>query len=289
MTRLPLPSTGALLGAEIRKLSTRWSARLGLLAMVGIGLGVPLVMFALQQQMGVSDEAAAAGATPMTFAGGTAVRMVLNARNLFVFRALLIAVVAVSVAGEFVARTLREDLVRPVSRTQVLVAKWGAIQAFVMAGAVVPFSLAVPLSALLFGTDDLFGAAPGFALTWLGDVGFATLVVAISLGFRSVPGTIVGVFLYWVLDQLLSWALWGAAQIYPFIAGYAQQANAEESLEVVQRIIGLRPYLPSAAFNLYWDYAPDQPFPWRNAAALAAITAVSALWSWWWFRRIDVD
>ncbi len=283
------PAFGGVVLAEIDKLSSRTSARLGL-AMVGlIALAVPMGMLLIQWQLAPDPAEIEAGAEAFAFEAGTAVKMILNARNFFVFRAMIIAVVAVSYAGEIVGRTLREDLVRPVSRSRILAAKWLALQAFVGLGTLVPLAIGVPLAALLFGTGHLTDPLQGYLLTWVGDVGFATMVAAISLTIRSVSGTIGGVFLYWVVDQALGWALWGGAQLYPFLAGLAQQADAMDGMEVVDQILALRPWLPSSAFNLYWDVVPDKPFPWQSAVALALITVVSYAWANGWFRKMDVD
>lgn len=289
MTQGPSPSMSGLVRAETAKLASRTSARLGLAIMVLIAVGVPLLMLVMQLQLAVSPLDPDVEAEPFRFDPATAVRMVLNARNFFVFRAMIIAVVAVSFAGEIVSRTLREDLVRPVSRAQVLAAKMVALQIFVALGTLIPLGLALPSSALLFGTDGLVDPVPGYLYTWLGDVGFATMVVAISLTLRSVTGTLGGVFLYWVVDQALGWALWAGAALYPFLAGLAEEADAQEAMEVVDRILAVRPWLPSSAFNLYWDVVPDQPFPWQSLISLVMITALSYVWASWRLTSMDVD
>lgn len=285
----PMPGLAALVRAELDKLAHRTSSRIGIALVAAIAVLVPIGMLLVQMQFKLDPEAVAEGAKPFAFAGGTGVQMVLAARNFFVFRAMIIAVVAVSFAGEFVGRTLREDLVRPVSRSQVLLAKWIALQAFVLVGAVVPLVISLPLSALLFGTEEITSSLSGYALVWVGDTGFATMVAAISLTIRSVPGTIGGVFLYWVVDQALGWALWAGEGLRPFLAGYAKQANALQMMESVDRVLALRAWLPSSAFNLYWDVVPGEPFPWQGAASLALLTAASYAWAWWWFHRVDVD
>lgn len=284
------PPMLALVGAEVSKLLTRASVRLTLGAMVLAGVGVPALMFLLTLVVEVSPEAREAGADPFSFELARVLSTTLMLRNFFVFRAGLIAIVAVSFAGEFVARTLREDLVRPVSRGAVLAAKWGAVQVIVALATAIPLLLASLVGAVLFGVDgDLREALLGYALTWLGDAGFATLVVAISTVLRSVPGTIGGVFLYWVVDRALGWLLWAVEKGRSFLDALLDAWKMADLKQVLDRLEQARPWLPSSAFDVYWEQGLDEPVAWASFAALAMYTALSYAVAWWVFQRVDVD
>lgn len=284
------PRLPALVRAEVVKLLSRTSVRLLLAAVVLIAVGTPVLMWLVTQAVQVSPEAREAGVDPLGLQLRSVLTSVLAIRNFFVFRAGLIAVVAVSFAGEFVARTLREDLVRPVSRATVLAAKWSAVQVLVAAGTVVPLLLSAALGALIFGVDgDVREVLLGWGLTWLGDAGFATLVIAISTLLRSVPGTIGGVFLYWVVDRALGWALWAVEKGRPFLDALLDNWKMTELKQVLVVLERARPWLPSSAFDVYWEQGLDDPFVWQSFAALAVYTALSYAAAAWLFTRVDVD
>jgi ABC-type transport system involved in multi-copper enzyme maturation permease subunit len=204
-------------------------------------------------------------------------------------RAGIIAVVAVSFAGELTARTLREDLVRPVSRGQVMAAKWGAVQVLVAVCALLPLAVALAVGGLLFPWADVREPLLGFALAWLGDVGFATLVVAISTLLRSVPGTIGGVFLYWVVDRVLGWVLWGVARFRGIFDQLFDAWKTPELKLAVDWVVAVRPWLPSSAFDVGFEQGFDAPLAWRSFVALAGYTVLAYLVASFAFRRIDVD
>jgi ABC-type transport system involved in multi-copper enzyme maturation permease subunit len=285
-----LPTMQALIGAELRKLWSRTVTRLTLLFLVLLAVGVPVVLFALSFAIKQPEDAPTEVTDLFSLSVYAALRVVLGIRNLFIFRALIITAVAVTVAGEITARTLREDLLRPVERTQVLVAKWAALQVFVAAGVLVPLALGVPVSLALFQSlGDVSATLSSYGLVWLGDVGFCTFVVAISLVLRSVPGTIAGVLLYWVLDQLLGWFLFAVEQGRGAIIGLLTRFKMEELSWVVDLMVQVRPWLPSSAFNVYAEYDPTLPFAWKSFLALAVLTAASFTVSLLTFQRMDVD
>ena len=136
---LGVPTLPVLISAEVRKLASRTSARVALGLLVLLGIGGPLLQLLVEQVIGRASAAGVGDGPEMPEMLATyAVSGVLQVRNFFLFRGLLIWVAAESFAGELVARTLREDLVRPVTRESLLVAKWAAVQAFVLASLVVP-------------------------------------------------------------------------------------------------------------------------------------------------------
>lgn len=284
------PKLASLVQAETRKLLSRSGVLLCVATLALLAVGLPTVMWLLSQMVTVSADNAEAGTNVPSVSMVTVLKFVLSARNFFLFRAMIIAVVAVSFAGEFTSRTLREDLIRPVTRARVLAAKWLALQVFVVIGALLPLVLAAPVGALFFGTDgDVAEVLAGFALTWLGDVGFATLVMAISLGLRSVPGTIGGVFMYWVLDRAIGLALWGAEAGRSLLTAVFNTWGLQDLERWVDVLVAVRPWLPSAAFNVYWDYDPDGAWLWQSYVALGGYTLAAYAFALWWFQRLDVD
>lgn len=285
------PALGALVVAEVAKLASRASVRLGLLLVAALAVGVPLLALVATHAVTATPQPGTDLADPTSVSMPTVVGVVVSLRGFFIFRATVLAVVAVSFAGEFVARTLREDLVRPVSRATVLAAKWCALQVYVLAGMLVPLALALPLSAVLFGgTEGLGGTLRDAALQWVGDVGWATLVMAISIGLRSVVGTVGGVFLVWVLEQLFVWVVWGVEQLRGVVDAVLKPMGLDQALKpLIDGLVALRPWMPSAAFGLEWPDAPGDPFVWQSYAAFLVLTVGSYLAALAVFAKVDVD
>ncbi len=296
------PSLAGIVRAETVKLSMRTSVRLTLAVLVLLAIGAPFLLFMVKSMVVGSTvtTTSAIGVTATTQAteGPTAVFMasaletVRFFHDLFLFRTLLIAVVAVSFAGEFVSRTLREDVLRPVSRTQVLLAKWLAIQVFVAAGTLVPVLVGGALGAVLLGVGgDTTGALSAWGLTWAGDAGFATMVMAISLATRSVPGTIGGTVLYWVFDKMLRIVLLGleAARDQGLLDKLYQAYGLMPLSPLGDALIAARPFLPASAFDLAPSMFSSDPVGWQGFLALTLYTVGSGLVAWRVFTRIDID
>lgn len=279
---------GAIALAELQKLASRASVRLSALLLAVLAVGLPLGMMALTLLVQPTGDAVDAGFEGF-FDLDSVLVWVLSARNFFVVRAMVIGVTAIAVAGEIVGRTLREDLVRAVSRLEVLTAKWLALQVFVLVCALLPFVLALPTGAILFGIEvDLGEHLAPWALSWLGDAGFATFVLALAVALRSVPGTIAGVFLYWVVDRFLGFCLWAVEQLKPMVEGQLRAWEMTELIQALDWAIAVRPWLPSAAFNVQWDYVPGEPLQWESFVMLGVLTAVSFVVAQVLFARTDV-
>jgi ABC-type transport system involved in multi-copper enzyme maturation permease subunit len=267
-----------LLRAESRKLLSRLSARAGLLVAAGLGLAVPglLIWLANSDMMingtPMADQLDASATMGLSWA--------LSLRNFFVLRVFLIMLGALSLAGELQARTLREDLIRPVPRWAILVAKWGALSLWSAMGLALTWVVATVVGLLAFGVGDSaeWGQlAAGFAATWLTDVGFAALVLCAAAAFRSVSGTIVGVFLFFVVDTVIGFALTFLA----FIAGVADLPEAADTVLV------LRPWLPNAAFGA-WKGFGEEGWIWQSFASLGLITVLVSVVTERLFARTDV-
>lgn len=287
--------------AELVKLSSRSSVRLGLILMVAVAVFTSGLLMVVEQSVELRDTsgmlppdpgAAAAPVAPAAAASGEhafdftvvdAMGWSLWVRNLFLFRLLLIAVISVVIAGEFSGRTLREDLLRPVSRSAVLAAKWLAISAFVVLAALLPYVVSAGMGIVIFGPGEGLGdTTTQYALSVIGDLGFMTLVMAIALAVRSVPGTIGGVMLYWVVDQLLGWSLGLAKGFKSLVEGQMVLPPWFENL------VALRPWLPSSAFNVHEGYGTPLAATWESYVALGVITVVAYVVADRVFDRIDV-
>ena len=109
------------------------------------------------------------------------------------------------------------------------------------------------------------------------------------MAVRSVSGTIGGVCIYWLFDQTLGWVLWSVEQGRELIVGTMTKAGLDDMIATVDWVIALRPWLPSAAFNVYWDYVPESPLQWQSYVSLALITVTALAVAERTFARIDVD
>ena len=277
-----------LVRAEVSKLLSRTTARAGLGLLVLMAMGIVGFSLLVSSTVEVSDPSSGA-ADAMQFTVVGVVSTVLWFRNIFVFRFLLIALIALSVAGELAARTLREDLVRPVPRWSIYLAKAWALGLYTLMALVLPSVTAGCLAAVWFpvgeGGVDM---AMAHGLTFVCDLGFGSLVILIALMSRAVSGTVVGVVLYWLAEQALGLALWGAASF---------RNAAGQQLEIppwVDTVINARPYLPSSAFNLYAVWTPDaaswqEALPLESVAALMLFLALFTGAGVWRFSTMDVD
>jgi len=268
----------ALWRAETIKLLSRTSARLGLIGAIAISLLIPLILFWL------SNTGMEMNGTEVKDALGADAPMALNwsLRFLhwaFILRAFIILLGTMTIAGEFSAKTLREDLLRPVPRAAILAAKWAALSTWIGLFLGITWLISSVLGLILFGTDGGWqDPALAYLVAGLCNVGFAALVLAIAVCIRSVPVTIVGVFLFLVMNTFLGWGL-------TVVSWISEMADVPEAVEFV---IQARPWLPSSALGAWYGFAVGEPWIWQNFAALGLLTALSALVAAAVFEWIDV-
>ncbi len=275
--------TTLIIGAEIRKLFRRPITMFFLVVLGLMALG-PAGMQALVSGGSMETNG---NAELLSFTAQDTMAWTLTLRNFLVFRLFLITLAAMTLAGEFRNRTLREDLVRPVSRDAALWSRWIALQAFVLAGLVLPWLVSLVAGVAVHGElGDLGAVTRNYAATWLADMGFSTFVMAISLLVKSVPGTVVGTFMYWLLDLVFGLFLWGLEALKPLVE--TQVAADDPIVGLMQTAAALRPWLPSQAFNFYQNVNDAGGFVWQSMASLAVITVLSALVATTTFRRLDV-
>jgi len=240
---------GLLLRAESVKLLSRASARLGLLVALAVGLLGPLALAALANS-GMVVNGAQLSET-LQASAPLAARWSLVIRNLWLMQAFVLLLATQSFAGELNARTLREDLVRPVPRTAVILAKFGAVALWVGLSLLVQYLASTVTGLLFFGTGGPWrDVALGYLGSFAGDVSFAAVAFAVATVVRSVTGSLVGMLLFIVFEKLLGWFLFvaeGAKGLLP--------PDANQLPVVVDWIFASQPMLPSAAWGLGGELA----------------------------------
>lgn len=270
------PHFFAVVSAEIRKLFSRSSTRFGVLFAILLGLGVPLTagFFRWVAEQAMDQPGQLQGLDPSYVVYAT-----LYIRNFFLMRIILIMVGALSLAGEYQTRTLREDVLRPVHRSVLLFAKWLALVAFIAVTLVVTLAPATALSVVAWGTaGDWQHVLLGWLATLACDAGFAALVLAVAVVLRSVAGTMVGMFLFYFANVALGWALIIVANL-PFLQlpTWARDAMAN-----------VGPYLPPAAYDAWTGASPASEFAATGFGALAVYGLLAYVVADRVFARIDV-
>jgi len=263
--------------AETIKLLSRLSARMALIVCIGLGLMGPFLLFSIgSSEMVINGQPVTETLTLSSPEGSI---WSLHVRNFFLMRIFIIMVGALSFAGEFSTRTLREDLIRPVPRWSILTAKWGALITWIGLTVLIPWTLSSLIGIPLFGLEGAWREVSiGYALTWLTDSSFCVLVLLIATLMRSVAGTIVGVFLFMIFDTFFGWGLHIVASFGSFF----------ELPAAVQLVVEAHPWLPSAAYGLWSSYSPDEPLLWESAVALFGYTVVCFVLANVVFSRTDV-
>ncbi|MEQ1566272.1 MAG: ABC transporter permease [Myxococcota bacterium] len=281
-----VPLFGAITWAELRKLLSRPIAKVGLVVLAAIGLLGPLGLSMLANA-GVTVNGGDLGAN-LDVTAANAVRWSLYVRNLFAIHILLTVLAALSVAGEFQSHSLREDLVRPVPRSLVLLAKWIALAGWAFAGLVAQLVVAVALGAVLhpWSSDDpshaQWGAVLlGCAVSWLSEVGYAAVVLAAAVVFRSVAATLGSVFLLLVFERVADWTL-------TLVGTVVSALPTETNLGPFRYVVDAAPFLPSSAWAVWSELATGAGPSWQPWVALAVYTALAVVVADRWFARVDV-
>ena len=219
--------------AELRAIFGRLSGKASLVLAVLVGGLVVFGMHFVVQQAGEAqvNQMNVASSIDQTWRGTMAWGLV--ARNFFVLPLLLVLSTASTVAGELADNSLREVLLRPVSRVSVLSAKVAALCALSLSTLLLTAVISGLGGAAVFSLDaDVGPVLLGYLVSFLSDLGLILLTLFISTLSRSVGGVVVGIVLYLILDkgvQLLLKALgafgvaW-AQTIAPYVPGNALSA-----------------------------------------------------------------
>ncbi len=167
------------------------------------------------------------------------------------FLPIAVAIVAGdSVAGEAQAGTLRYLLIRPVSRTRLLVAKLVASAAFTMLAVLIVAGVAWVVGTRLFGNEPL----PSLSGQQIegNDITFRVVVTVAYVGWSMLAVAAIALFLSTLTDSPLAAALGSVSVIV-----------TSQVLDLLDAAASVRPYLPTR----YWLSFVDlfrTPILWRD-------------------------
>lgn len=273
-----------LLRAEIGKTYRKWRTYIGFIA---IGVLLPLVLFALKLDGGrmvqrmTRDLASDFFFVGNLFNGYFVTYFMMN--SLWVHVPFLIALVAGDqLAGEATSGTFRLMLIRPASRTRILLAKYTATLFYSLTLVAFLAFVSLGLGMALFGTGELL--VPGQTLVILpqSELPFRMLLT-FSLATLSMWCVASLAFLFSSLVENAIGPIIGTMTvIIMFIVISSIQIDFFESV---------KPYLFTSYFNV-WQKAFEDPIPWqtiaRHAGSLGGFCIGFYLVTWYIFVRKDV-
>jgi ABC-type transport system involved in multi-copper enzyme maturation permease subunit len=277
-----------LVGAETRKLLSRTAAKGGLVLALLCGVFGPLLLNSLASGAEINGQDLST-LVPYHAPGG--LQWALELRNFFIIKMVIVVLAASSFAGELQARTLREDLLRPVRRDAVLLSKWAALVIWTGLATLATLIGALASGVVVFGFDGPWSVPlPGYAVSWLCDAGFAAVALAVAVWVRSVPMAVGATFLMTLLLQVVGFLTWLLA-----LAGKTLPIEDPPQALIVAKV--LYPWMPSAAFDAWKGYRPMEPWPfgtiegvwyWESFLGLGVLTVVCLLITKVVFDRLDV-
>lgn len=274
----------AILGNELIKTFLKWRTYIGFLAIIVL---VPVVQVALKLEGGGMVTRMTRGLAQDFFLVGNLFNgyfityFIMN--SLWVHIPFLIALVAGDqLAGEATGGTFRLLLIRPASRTKILVHKY--VTTLLYSFTLVAFLaiLSIGLGLALFGPGDLL--VPGRTLTILPKV--------------EIPARMVLAF------GLATWSMWCVASLAFLFSSLVENAIGPIIATMAVIIIffvlsniqteffeSLKPYLFTTYFTI-WQKAFEDPIPWEtilhHGAILAAFSVGFFAVTWYIFVRKDV-
>ncbi len=126
----------------------------------------------------------------------------LKARNFFILPMVLILAVGNTFSLEIGDQSLREVLVRPVTRWSVMLAKVLALTALSACTLLVTWTVSALGGAALFGaTGSILDVSLGYLASLASDVGLIALTTAVAVFFRGVGGVVVSVVIALMVDM----------------------------------------------------------------------------------------
>lgn len=261
--------------AEVVKLSSRPLARMGWVVLAVLAFVVVLAL----NFVGGADFQVNGQATSLASSPAEGVAAALAVRNFYVAQILLLVLAATTLAGEYQARTLREDLLRPVPRWTVLMAKWAALATWSAGALLVQWVVAV-VGALVFlsaeGSTAWSSVFWGYAVTVATDASFLAVALLVALLTRSVTSTIAGVFLFLVFEGFVYWLLWIGQSLRDSVTG------------TLRTILDALPFLPHSAWGVGTEIANGGTPHWGSWAVLGGLTVIALVAAERVFARTDV-
>jgi ABC-type transport system involved in multi-copper enzyme maturation permease subunit len=282
----------SVLGAELDKLGRRATTWIGLLISLLAGFWGPFVVF-----MAKSASARPVDAPPPSpfspaqpvfdYVASTSVAFF--SRGFLFFPLVLFTLCALVFAGEHARKTLREDLLRPVPRAQILITKWLVICIWVLACVAITGVLSTLGGLIIFGTEgewtNMLTIVARYALA---EIAYAALALLIAVLTRSVAGTL-GSLIVLYFGQI------GLGMIISFGVNLPKETAMGQVPGVpewawdylIWAAEFIEPWQPPAIVQLCCCLEPD-PLTWQNTLSLAVVTAGSLLLAIWRFQKMDV-
>lgn len=264
--------------AEIRKVFSRGSGMAVLVASVVVPFGCVVAMWEAMNNAGpqINGQPLSALVDTNVIELGS---WVLNVRNFFLAVPIFLIFAGSSAfGGEIADRTLREALVRPVSRIVLLAVRFAALAVLSAVSLVLSFLATTAPGLAIFGLPEpplipgtspgLLDLALGFLASFAGDLGLLALVMLVSLVIRSIGGALIAVVVVLTLD-------FGARQVLKLLGVVGVESAAR-----------LIPWTLGNALDVWQGWADE--FELARFLALAVVVSGSWLLAVARFRRMDV-
>ncbi len=269
----------AMVIAELRAVFARGSGLGAVVISLVIGVLTCAVMFWVHSNAGDAQINGGSIDGFVQFSGPNCAGWALTARNFLLLPLLLLLATGSTLAGELSDSTLREVLVRPVSRFSVLLAK---LLALMTLSAV---SLLATLIPSLVGGGALFGMEGptvdlllGYAASLGTDLGIISFGLLASTLVRSVGGVVVSVILLLIFDGGARVMLWGREKLLDMMR--ATQGDYTEATVHYSQL------LPGAALDCWKGWTDG--WAWEPFAGLAVLVAVCLTVTLVRFSRMDI-
>lgn len=274
------PHFPALVGAELRTVFSRGSGSGAVGISFVIGLFAAVVMTWVHSNVDGAQINNASMDQFIQFSAASCAGWALNARNFFVLPLLLLLATGSALAGELSENTLREDLVRPVSRLSVLLAKLIALMTLSAVCLTVTLLPSLAGGAVMFGTEGpTVDLLLGYAATLGTDLGIISFGLLASTVVRSVGGVVVSVILLLIFDAAARLLLWGREKLVGLM-----QASVGE---VTEPTVHYSQLLPGAALDCWKGWSDG--WAWEPFAGLAVLVTVCLTVTMVRFSRMDIS
>lgn len=269
----------AMVTAELRMVFSRGSGLGAVVISLAIGVVTVAVMYWVHGNVGDAQINSAPVGDFIRFSGPDCAGWALAARNFFILPLLLLLATGSTLAGELGDSTLREVLVRPVSRWSVLLAKLIALMSL---SAV---TLSAALLPSLIGGGGLFGMEGptvdlllGYAASMGTDLGIISFGLLASTMVRSVGGVVVSVILLLIFDGGARLLLWGREKLLDMLR--ASQGDYTETAVHYSQL------LPGAALDCWKGWSDG--WAWEPFAGLTVLIVLCLTVTLVRFSRMDV-
>ena len=269
----------AMVIAELRAVFARGSGQGAMAVSFIIGVASVAVMFWVHGNVGDAQINNASVGDFVRFSGPDCAGWALAARNFLILPLLLLLATGSTLAGELGDSTLREVLVRPVSRWSVLLAKLLALMTLSATALLATLLPSLLGGAVLFGmegpTVDLL---LGYAASMGTDLGIISFGLLASTMVRSVGGVVVSVILLLIFDGGARLLLWGREKVLDMLR--ASQGDYSEAAVHYSQL------LPGAALDCWKGWSDG--WAWEPFAGLTVLIALCLITTLVRFSRMDV-